>query len=260
MSTITSIALLIVLLISAAAAGRLGEPDDETRRLAPHLAPATSTVNLGTAGDFAILTKTGVTTTGVTSVTGDMGTSPIASTAITGFGLIMDPTTTFSTSGSVTGNVYAASYTSPTPSKMTTAISDMETAFVDAAGRVNADHIELGAGNLEGETLEAGLYKWGTTVRFASSLTFDGSSTDIWVLQIAQNLVVSDGAQVTLSGGALSKNIYWQVSGSAEFGSTSHVEGVFIVKEGIAFKTGSSLNGAALSQTAVTLDAATIVN
>ena len=254
MSTITSIALLIVLLISAAAAGRLGEPDDETRRL------TISGVDLGTAGDFAVLSKAGVTTTGVTSVTGDMGTSPIASTAITGFALIMDSSNTFSTSGSVVGNVYAASYTSPTPSKMTTAISDMETAFVDAAGRVNPDHIDLGAGNLEGQTLEAGLYKWGTTVHFASSLTFDGSSTDIWVLQIAQNLLVGAGARVTLSGGALAKNIYWQVSGAADFGTTSHVEGVFIVKEAIAFKTGSSLNGAALAQTAVTLDAATIVN
>ena len=76
-------------------------------------------VDLGTAGNFAILTKSGVSTTGVTSVTGDIGTSPIASTAITGFGLILDPTTTFSTSAQVTGKVYAASYTSPTPSKMT---------------------------------------------------------------------------------------------------------------------------------------------
>jgi len=255
MSTITSIALLIVLLISAVAAGRLGEPDDETRRLAP----ATSAVNLGTAGDFAILTKSGVTTTGVTSVTGDMGTSPIASTAITGFSLILDPTTTFSTSSSVVGNVYAASYTSPTPSKMTTAIGDMETAFVDAAGRLNPDYLEFGAGSVEGETLEAGLYKWGTGVGFTSSLTFNGSSTDIWVLQIAQNLEVGSGARVTLSGGALSKNIFWQVSGAANFGTSSHLEGVFLVKEAIVFKTGSSLNGAALAQTAVTLDSATIV-
>jgi len=254
MSTITSITLLIVLLISAAAAGRLGEPDDETRRL------ATSGVNLGTAGDFAILSKAGVTTTGVTSVTGDMGTSPIASTAITGFGLTMDSTVTFSTSASVEGNIYAASYTSPTPSKMTTAISDMETAYLDAAGRTNPDHMDLDGGNLEGKTLEAGLYKWGTNVYFANSLTFDGSSTDIWILQIAQNLVVGNGARVTLSGGALWKNIYWQVCEAAEFGTTSHVEGVFIVKEAITFKTGSSLNGAALAQTAVTLDAATIVN
>ena len=257
MTIITSITLLSVLLTSTAAAGHLGESNDETRRL------ATSVVDLGTAGDYAILTKTGVTTTGTTSVTGDMGTSPIGSTAITGFGLIMDSSEAFSTSELVTGKVYASEYTSPTPSKMITAISDMETAFEDAAGRVDPDldpdHINLGAGSLEGKTLDAGLYKWGTNVHFTSSLTFSGSSTDIWILQIAQDLIVGNGAQVTLSGGALCENIYWQVAGAAVFGTTSHVEGVFLVKTGITFNTGSSLNGAALAQTAVTLDAATIV-
>jgi len=254
MLTITSIALLSVLLISPADAGRLGEPNDETRRL------ATSAVNLGTAGDYAILTKAGVTTTGATSVNGNVGTSPIASTAITGFGLIMDSNDTFSTSSLVTGNVYAAGYPSPTPSKLTTAISDMETAFVDAAGRVVPDHTELGAGNLEGKTLGAGLYKWGTNVHFTSSLTFSGSSTDIWILQIAQNLDVGNGAQVTLLGGAIWENIYWQVSEAAVFGTTSHVEGIFLVGTAITFNAGSSLNGAALAQTAVALDAATIVH
>jgi len=254
--TITSIALLSVLLISPTDAGRLGEPNDETRRL------ATSAVNLGTAGDYAILTKAGVTTTGATSVNGNVGTSPIASTAITGFGLIMDSNDTFSTSSLVTGNVYAAGYPSPTPSKLTTAISDMETAFVDAAGRVDVDpdNLNFGAGNLEGKTLGAGLYKWGTNVHFTSSLTFSGSSTDIWILQIAQNLDVGNGAQVTLLGGAIWENIYWQVSEAAVFGTTSHVEGIFLVGTAITFNTGSSLNGAALAQTAVTLDAATIVH
>ena len=93
-------------------------------------------VNLGTAGEFAILTKTGVTTTGTTSVTGDIGTSPIAATALTGFGLILDSSSTFSTSSLVTGKLFAASYTPPTPVKMTTAIGDMQTAYTDAADRV----------------------------------------------------------------------------------------------------------------------------
>jgi len=252
MLTINSITLLI-LLASTANAIRLGEPNDETR-------PLVATVNLGTAGDYAILTKAGVTSTGVTSVTGNVGTSPIAAIALTGFGLIMDSTTQFSTSSLVTGGIYAADYTSPTPSKMTTAISDMETAFTDAAGRLDPDHTELGAGNLQGKTLEAGLYKWGSNVHFTSSLTFNGTSTDVWILQIAQNLVVGTGAQVYLSGGAKWENIYWQVSEAALFGTTSHVEGVFLVKTAITFNTGSSLNGAALAQTAVTLDAATIVN
>merc|ERR1712195_120497 len=105
--------------------------------------PIQTAVNLGTAGDFVGLTK----------VTGNMGTSPIAAAALTGFDLIMDSTNTHSTSTLVTEKVYAASYTSPTPSKMTTAISDMETAYTDAAGRVNPDELDLGAGTIEGKTL-----------------------------------------------------------------------------------------------------------
>ena len=247
---------LFFLLASTAISNRLGEPNDEKRRL------GASTVDLGTDGDYAILTKTGVTTTGVTSISGNVGTSPIFSTAITGFGLIMDPTNLYSTSSVVVGGgkIYAANYRIPTPSKMITAISDMETAYTDAAGRVNPDYTELGAGNIEGKTLQPGLYKWGSNVHFTSSLTFDGSATDIWIMQIAQNLMVSNGAQVTLSGGAVWENIYWQVSGAAVLGTTSHVEGVLLVKTGIVFNAGSSLNGAALAQTAVTLDATTIVN
>ena len=244
-----SIAVL-VLLASTATSNRLGEPNDETHRI------GASTVNIGTAGDYTILTKSGVTTTGVTSISGNVGTSPIAATDITGPRLIMDSANLYSTSSLVVGGgkIYAASYTSPTPSKMTTAISNMETAFTDAAGRVDPDHTELDAGNIEGKTLEAGLYKWGSNVHFTSSLTFHGSSTDIWILQIAQNLRVGTGAKVILSGGAIWENIYWQVSEAATFGTTSHVKGFFLVK------SCSSLNGATLVQTAVTLDTATTVN
>ncbi|HZY39912.1 MAG TPA: ice-binding family protein, partial [Mucilaginibacter sp.] len=55
-------------------------------------------VNLGTAGNFTILTETGISTTGVTSITGNIGVSPISSTAITGFGLIKDASNQFSKS------------------------------------------------------------------------------------------------------------------------------------------------------------------
>ena len=106
---------------------------------------AQSAVNLGTAGDFVILSKAGISTTGTTSITGDIGTSPIDSTAITGFGLVMDSSNTFATSSLVTGKIYAADYTSPTPTKMTAAVSDMETAYTDAAGRTLPDATELGS-------------------------------------------------------------------------------------------------------------------
>lgn len=92
-------------------------------------------VDLGMAAPFVILTKTGITNVATSAVTGNLGTSPIASTAITGFSLIADSTNTFSTSSQVTGKIYAANYASPTPSNLTTAISNMEAAYSNAAGR-----------------------------------------------------------------------------------------------------------------------------
>ena len=102
-------------------------------------------VNLGSAANFAILSKSGISTTGVTSITGNIGVSPIAATGITGFGLTMDSSNAFSTSAEVSGKAYASDYATPTPTTMTTAISDMQTAYTDAAGRTNPTVTELGA-------------------------------------------------------------------------------------------------------------------
>ena len=212
-------------------------------------------VNLGSAGSFAILSKAGISTTGTTSVVGDIGVSPIDSTAITGFGLILDASTQFSTSSLVTGKAYAADYSPPTPTKMTTAVSDMQTAYTDAAGRTNPTATELGAGNIAGMTIAPGLYKWGTGVTVPTGVTLSGGPNDVWIFQIAQNLDVADGAIVTLSGGAQAKNVFWQVAGQATFGTTSDVKGIILSQTAIVLNTGARLNGRALAQTAVTLDA-----
>jgi len=113
-------------------------------------------VNLRTAGNYAILSKSGVTTTDATSVTGDVGTSPIAVSGVTGFGLTQDSSSKLSTSVCVTGKVYGADQY---PASLTTAISDMESAFTDAAGRAIPDFTELGGGNIEDLTFVSGLYK-----------------------------------------------------------------------------------------------------
>ncbi len=68
-------------------------------------------VNLGTAGNFAILSKTAITTTGSTAITGDLGISPAFSTDTSGFGLVLDASGTFATSSLVTGRIYAANHT-----------------------------------------------------------------------------------------------------------------------------------------------------
>ena len=214
-------------------------------------------VDLGTAGNFVALGKSGISTTGLTAITGNIGVSPAAASSITGFGLIMDSTNTFSTSSLVTGNVYAANYTPPTPANMTTAISDMETAFTDAAGRTLSVITELGAGDISGMTLAPGLYKWSTGVTF-TGVTLSGGANDVWIFQIAQTLTVANGAIVTLSGGAEASNIFWQVSGQATLGTTSDFKGNILGQTAIVVQTGAHITGRVLAQTAVTFDATTL--
>jgi hypothetical protein len=216
------------------------------------IAAGPTPVNLGTAGNFVILAETGITTTGVTSITGDIGISPAAATYITGFGLI--GAGTYSTSSLVTGKIYASDYADPTPTKMTTAVSDMQIAYTDAAERTLPDSTELGAGNITGKTLTHGLYKWGTGVLVsAAGVTISGSATDVWIFQIAQDLTVGNGAIITLSGGAQASNIFWQVAGQVTIGTTAVMNGNILCQTQIAMNSSATLNGRALAQTAVTL-------
>jgi hypothetical protein len=224
---------------------------------------AEDVVPLGTAADFAILSKAGISTVPDSSViVGDIGVSPVAASYMTGFGALpLDTSGTSSTSDQITGSVYASDYTSPTPSKMTTAVSDMETAYTDAAGRPNADkeRINLKGGLISGETLTPGVYTFTTDVYFTSeAITFDGGPDDIFIIQMAGSLKLDSGAAVILSGGAKPENIFWQVAGFVDVGTTAHLEGILLVKTQAVFKTGSSLNGRVLTQTACTLDHATI--
>jgi len=217
-------------------------------------------VSLGSAANYVIVAKSAVSTTGTTSVLGDIGLSPAAASFVTGFALTADPTNTFATSAMVTGKIWAASYTAPTPAALTTAVLDMQAAYTDAAGRSLPDFTELGAGNINGMTLSPGLYKWGTGVSLPIAVTLTGGANDVFIFQIAQDLTVGNGAIVTLSGGVQAKNIFWQVAGQATFGTTSSFQGNILSQTLIAMNTGSTLTGRALAQTAVTLNATVITH
>jgi len=219
---------------------------------APAALPAS--VDLGTAGNYVLLSKAGISTTGTTKVTGSIAVSPIAASAITGFGLVLDRSGAFSQSTLVTGNVYAANYAAPTPSVLTTAVKDMQTAYTNAAGRT-AGVTELAAGNIGGLTLAPGVYKWGTGVTIPTNVTLSGGKNDVWIFQIAGTLSISSAKQVILEGGAQAKNVIWQVAGATTLGTNSTFNGTILDKTNIAAQTGAVLNGRALAQTAITLDA-----
>lgn len=210
---------------------------------------------LGSAASYAVLAKSGVSATGTTTIVGDVGVSPIGSTAITGFGLVMDASNQFATSSLVTGQVRAADYAAPTPTRLTQAVADMEIAYADASGRLNPTATELGAGNIGGMTLQPGLYKWGTGLDIPTDVTLTGGNSDVWIFQISQTLDLGSGAAVVLNGGAQARNVFWQVAGQATLATGSDFKGTILSYNAIVLETGATLNGRALAQTAVTLDA-----
>ena len=209
-------------------------------------------VNLGIAGNFVILSKSGITDVPKSAITGNIGASPITGAAI------------HVTCSEVTGTIYTVNAAGPlpcrviNPSRLTTAVSNMQTAYTDAAGRSNPNFLNLGAGNIGGKTLTPGLYKWTSAVTIPTDVTISGSSTDIWIFQVSGTLIMSSGVKITLSGGALAKNIFWQASGAVTLGTTSHFEGIILGKTGINLQTGASINGRLLAQTAVTLQMNTV--
>jgi hypothetical protein len=216
-----------------------------------------SPTDIASVGTYVLLAKTGVTNvTGSSVAGGAIGVSPAAASFITGFSLIADSSNVFSTSASVVspGRIYASNYAAPTPSNLTTAILSMQTAYTDAAGRTNPDHLNLGSGNIGGQTLAPGLYTWGTGVTIPTDVTIAGGANDVWIFQISKDLDLSTAKNVILSGGAQAKNIFWQVAGKVTIHSNAHFEGIILCQTAITLQTTASMHGRALAQSLVAID------
>lgn len=204
-------------------------------------------VDLGAAGTFAILSKAGVTDVYASAVTGNVGSSPITGAAI------------LLTCTEVSGTIFSVNAAGPLPCTvnaapfLTSAVLDMESAYLDAAGRSSPDFTEVGAGEIGGLTLSPGLYKWGTGVQISKHVTLTGGPNDVYIFQIAGPLVQASATRVTLAGGVQAKNVFWQVSGGVTIGTTAHFEGIVLAKTNVAVQTGASVQGRLLAQTAVTL-------
>ncbi len=234
--------LLMALLLAGCGGSDLGAiQSSSSTRAGP--AP----VSLGKAGTFAILSKSGVTDVYASAISGDVGTSPI-----TGAALLLACV-------EVTGKMYVVDAAGPPPCAvsnapfLTGAIGDMELAYLDAAGRVSPNFTELGAGEVGGLTLAPGLYKWGTGVLISTDVTLSGGPNDVWIFQVAKALNQANATRVILAGGALAKNVFWQVGGAVTIGTTAHFEGVVLSKTVVAVNTGASVHGRLFAQTAVTL-------
>jgi hypothetical protein len=254
-STIHSVWLLALVLVAINTGCK--KEDTTTTGVTPVVIPpqttAQATVNLGTTSGFVVLAGSLVSNIPTSAITGDIGLSPAARAAITGFGLT-----------EVTGTIYASNDAAPAgvAAMLTAAKGDLTTAYNDAAGRTSTDMVHL-TGNLGGLTLTPGLYKSSGALEISSGdLTFDakGNANAVFILQIASTLNTTPGRKVILAGGAKASNIFWQVGTSATLGTTSVIKGTIMADQSISMATGASIEGRLLARiAAVTLAANTIV-
>jgi type VI secretion system secreted protein VgrG len=202
-------------------------------------AAAPVAVGLGTAGSFAVLAGTGITNTGPTTITGDIGTFPTAT--ITGL-----------TSITLSGTNHAGD------SVTQTAKTDLTTAYTTAAGE--GPTTAVGA-DLVGQTLKPGVYNSASAVGLSGVLTLDaaGDPNAVWVFQAGSTLITASGSKVVMLNGAQACNVYWQVGSSATLGTNSTFTGTILALTDISLQTGATVDGRVLARNgAVTMDTNTI--
>jgi type VI secretion system secreted protein VgrG len=198
-------------------------------------------VNLGTAATYGVLGASAVTNTGPTVVNGDLGVSP--GTSITGFGAAPN--------GVVNGTIHQ------TDAAAAQAQRDTTTAYDVAASLTPT---RTGLTELNGLSLTPGVYSGGAlSLANTGALTLAGSANSVWVFQAASTLTIGSGTRITITGGASSCNVFWQVGSSATVGTGAQFQGTVLALQSVTATTGATVVGRLLARTgAVTLDTNTI--
>lgn len=221
-----------------------------------------ATVNLGSAANFAILSESGITNVHTSTINGNIGSSPIAASAMDNVFCSEINGTIYGVDATYTGSGITTCFAGNPPLSNKTlvdlAVFDMEAAYTNAAGRI-PDETGRAGGIIGGETFLPGIYRWNSNVTIATNITLSGGADDVWIFQVNGTLDLATGKNIVLTGGAQASNVFWQVTGATTLLANSTFNGT--VLEGgtpLALQNGAILNGRAFSKFAVTLIANTI--
>jgi hypothetical protein len=198
-------------------------------------ADAATPVGLGTAASYAVLAGAGVTNTGPSVISGDLGTSPTA--AVTGFppGLVNN------------GTIHAADAVA------LQAQSDLTTAYDQASAEPISANV---AADITGSTLAPGVYKASSALALNGTVTLDGGSDPdaVFVFQAPSTLITGSGSRVALIN-VNPCNVFWQVGSSATIGTSTTFVGTVLALTSISVQNGATVSGRVLARNgAVTLD------
>ncbi|MGZ4622871.1 MAG: ice-binding family protein [Blastococcus sp.] len=196
---------------------------------------AATTVPLGRAGSFAVLAGSGISNTGTTTITGDIGTFP--TTTITGAASIVQTGTNHAGDAVTQG-----------------AKHDLLSAYGTAAGEGPSVAVTA---DLGGRSLRAGVYKAASSMGLTGALTLDaaGNPDAVFVFKTGSTLTTASGSSVVLKNGAQACHVFWQVGSSATLGTATRFRGNILASSSITLTTGATVQGRVLaSGGAVTLD------
>jgi len=199
--------------------------------------PGFALATLGSAASYAVLAGSTITSTGATTIQGDVGLSP-----------------GISITGIPAGQPNPGSTHTADPAAALAQL-DLGTMYGSLAGAVcgtTMSGVDLGA-----HTLAPGVYCFAAAAGLTGILTLDaqGDPNAVFVFQMGSTLTVAGGASVVLVNGAQASNVWWQVGSSATLGIGSTTVGNVIASASITMTTNAVVVGRVLARTgAVTLD------
>jgi hypothetical protein len=158
---------------------------------------------LGTTADtFAVLSGAGITSSGATTITGNVGSSP--TNTIVGF-----PPASI-VGGGLTSTAVALQ-----------AQGDALVAYNFLA--LQAPTLDLTGIDLGGLTLTPGVYSFSSSAQLTGTLTLDGqgASNAVFIFEIGSTLTTANNAVVSMINGNTNDGVFWQVGSSATLGDNT---------------------------------------
>jgi hypothetical protein len=223
-------------------------------------------VDIGSAIDFTVIGKTGITSDNLTTFGGNIGVSPAAAAALTSVtcaNMTAGRMYTITAPASPTGCITTASTTSADNAKLSAATADFGAAYIDARNQATHPYDETaGAINIGIGVKGRGIYRYTGATSMDTDLVLRGSSTDIWIFQIngektqaaTVNVVLQNEAGVVDgANGPRARNIFWAVDGAANQGANTHFVGVVMATGALALGSGSTFVGRGFSDGTVSV-------
>lgn len=199
---------------------------------------------LGSTARFAVLAGSGVTNKNATTISGENATGDVGSfptTAVTGSASI-------TTTGTVRFGDKVTEDAKP----------DLVQAYLDAEGAQPPTALD---GDLDGETLRAGVHKQASALLLTGTVTLDaqGDASSVFIIQVGSDFTTASSSKVALVNGAQACHVYWQIGRSATFGSNTDFKGTVLALTSITADSAATFDGRLLARNgAVTLDNNTI--